>query len=203
MELGDKMRSERKALLLASACLVVMGLVAPGAAMAGYAMYDVETAETVEKGTEVEITGTYSVASEFGGMTCEEHVTLTAENASTAVADFNFTTETCEGFGVFEGCEVVGTEVGSSPTDITSNDFLITEGFLRATFDNCAFPSLDISFPKLTATVDNPKSISKGAISGKGTALATEFAIEFEAQASGGFELVGGSAGTYGIEESP
>lgn len=188
--------SIKKMMLLAGMAMAVVAFAAPAMAVANE-MTDEGT--PVAAGTEAQLSGTAKFTSIIffveSGIECNVHATLTAETAETGQTEFEITTSSCKGFGFLNGCEVVADELTGNPWEThvsSSNTLTVTDVTIHSTQDSeCAMENIFLQFGEVTATVDDPASISSVTLSGTG------MANELSATASG--ELSVTPANTYEI----
>lgn len=148
------------------------------------------------------------VSSPLGGVVCDDtHAEVVITTTGAHLADLELTTETCTGFGAFEGCELVDDEVTGLPATITptAND-LDLQG-VEFDFELIEIPSgpgcaatgvTRVIWWDVTLHPDDKRRITSFALEGE--AIAEVFGLELESEVGGELEVTGGSQGTYGIE---
>lgn len=192
----------KRIILFATAGIAALALAAPVTASASQITNE---GAPIEEHTEVGLRG--QVRWEFlgTGIRCIVHATLTTEDgtsATTSISSFQITTETCEGFGFqFSGCNVESDTVDGLPWSIAIDEssLTISTGTITETLGHCFSERYDWTGATLTATVDNPASISSVSMSGSFT-LDTD-SESIPAVTRGTLQVVGEAAGTYAIRK--
>lgn len=194
--------SIRKMVLLACAAVATVAFAVPAAASA--VEWTKETSPLTQN-ENAEFTGTAGFETPgVGGVECVVHVPVTLEPGSTGtVDDFEITTSTCEGFGIFADCELVDHELTGMPwimhatvQEDGTRDVDITNIVIHNEFDpECEIQNVTLTFGSVTATPDKADPISHITLSGTGEAHA--LGLTLEAKVTGTLEAK--PAGVFGI----
>lgn len=148
------------------------------------------------------LSGDLGFATAFGSFVCRIHINSETTTFIGHIYSLQFTTEECEGSGLFAECELEDDE----PTDLPwiyivfFDDLIIPEYEVHHEFDSeCSTDEALVTSEDVTLTPTNPEAISMLEVSGEG--IGHLFGLEVEVTLLGTLEVVGAAAGTYGIGE--
>jgi hypothetical protein len=205
----------RKMALLAGMALAAIAFAVPATASAEETPIWLKNHDPLTEHAELEFAGTAQFETEEGGIHCNEtegHVTAEPPHTGVVTA-FTVETESCEGFGLLEGCELVDHELTNEPVGhATANtDIEITEVELWNEFagSGCPVETIELHLPVVTLTPENsgshteaPTTISTVDLHAEGVATITSFFHliheEEDVTAEGTLEATDGSE-IYGI----
>lgn len=190
----------RKTLLVAALTLSLAGLAIPAAASAYTIKDNGKTLENVN----IPMSGQIAFYTGLGYMSCAMHFTLFVNVDHVTVPNVEIT-ETCEGGGAFEGCEVEDDEVTwpTGPVTVNAEDVEVESGPIHLRLSNCVAEELIITPSpnrlklKLINYKGETKPIYVGFEFGSEESRIEVFGLELEAELEGQLKAVGVEEGTY------
>jgi hypothetical protein len=175
--------SLRKMTLLAGMALAAIAFAIPATASAESTPFWLKNHDPLVDEATLSFFGTVQFETENGGVHCEEtEVHVVTEPPHTGyVEDFTIETDSCEGFGLLEGCKIVKHDLTHKPvahaTDDT--DIAITEVALWNEYDeSCPVETTEQHLPVVTLTPENvgaPTTITDVELHAEGTVTTWSF----------------------------
>lgn len=156
------MRSWKNVLLVATAALAaVAALALPASASESVWLRE---GKPLEEKVEFSLTGGEVIEVSGAALLCENSATMTTEGGTTAqITAYSISKASCLGLsGKLEGCEVTAATPKGLPWSVTVNtaDLTASEAKVDYSFNEaCAIHKIEVSFPKLTLTPDEPSAI--------------------------------------------
>lgn len=195
------MDNARKALpaRMAGALAVLVALAVPASASASVWLRE---GKPLNEHVEFALTG--GEVLEVGGSTllCDNTATMTTEGGSVAqITAYAVDNDSCVGLaGSLEGCKTTTASPNGLPRSVTVNsvDLTAEEFGVSYSFDEaCAIRKIELAFPELTLTPEEPSAIQRFSFHQEGTAKVDgkEAALVF----TGVLELPEEEFGRYGI----
>jgi hypothetical protein len=194
------MRNPRNALLVAAGALGAMAALAlPASASASIWL---RNGKPLEEKVELALTGGEALEVSGATLLCNSSATMTTEGGSTAqITAYNVEETSCIGFaGKLEGCEVTSATPQGLPWSIAVNSVDLTaKGFgVDYSFDEaCSIHKIEVSFPSLTVTPEEPSAIRLFHFKGEGNANVD--GKETEIADTGAFQPPEEDLGVFGI----
>ncbi len=194
------MKHRKHALLvLASALAAMAALALPASASASVWLHE---GKPLEEHVELPLTGGEFIEVSGAVMLCESTATMTTEGGSTAkITAYDVKEATCIGLaGKLEGCEVTAAtpkgvpwSVAVNSADLTAKEVAVDYSFNKA----CEIQKIEMSYPSLTLTPEEPSAIRLFHFNQEGTAKVDGKAASLVY--SGALNLSEKDFDTYGI----
>ena len=194
------MKNRKHALLAAASALAAIAALAlPASASASVWLKE---GKALKEHVELPLTGGEVIEVSGSAMLCESSATMSTEGGSTAqITAYNINKASCIGLaGSLEGCEVTAATPTGLPWSVTVNsvDLSAKEVSVGYSFDKaCSIQKIEMGFPKLTLTPEEPSAIRLFHFNQEGTAKVD--GKEASLSYGGSLQLPEEDSGIYGI----